>query len=95
MTGVLLLALISEVNWSLCKCLVRGVILRSPLVERRPQPSNLGFPAVTDRRCGVNLLAISTFCTGLLIVFLNSEVTELAGLTSYRLLWKSFGTVPR
>ena len=42
----------------------------------------LGFLAVTDRKCGVNLRAISTFCTGLLTVFLNSEVTGLAGLTS-------------
>ena len=58
------------------------------------QSPNLGFPAVTDRKCGVNLWAISMFCTGLLTVFLNSEVIGLAGLISYILLWKSFGTVP-
>ena len=52
------------------------------------QPPNLGFPAVNDRKCGVNLWTMSMFCTGLLIIFLNSEVTGLAGLT------KSFGTVP-
>ena len=56
------------------------------------QPPKLGFPAVTDCKCGLNLRAISMFCTGLLTVFLNSEVTGLAGLTSYLLMWKSFGS---
>ena len=66
-----------------------------PARSRLPlQPPNLGFPAVTDSKCGFNLRAISMFCTGLLTLFLNSEVTGLAGLTSYVLLWKSFGTVP-
>ena len=54
-----------------------------------------GLPAVTDCKCGVTLRAISTFCTGLLTVFLNGKVTGLAGLMSYLLLWKSFRTVPR
>ena len=80
---------------------VRGFILRSLLIERRPasgcltlQSPNFGFTAVTDRKWGVNLRAISAFCTGLLTVFLNSKVTGLAGQTSYFILSKSFGTVP-
>ena len=98
MTGVLLLALFLKLTGHCVNTQtpVRGfILLRSPLMGRRLargylplQPPNLGFPAVTDRKCGVNLRAISTFCTGLLTVFLNSEVTGLAGLTSYLLLWK-------
>ena len=64
---------------------VRDFILRSPLMEWRPvngclplQLPNLGFSAVIDRKCGVNLRAISTFFTGLLTVFLISEVTGLS-----------------
>ena len=51
-------------------------------------PQNLGFPAVTDHKCGVNLRAISMFCTGLLTIFLNSEVTGLAGLPfTVEIIW--------
>ena len=103
MTGVLLLALFSEVNWSLCKHADASAWLNIEIgfdgTVVGPQllvvaASNLGFPAVTDHKCRVNLRAISTFCTGLLTVFMDSEVTGLAGLTSYLLLWKTFGTVP-
>ena len=99
MTGVWLLALLSEVNWSLCNnadasawLQIESCLPLQPAVTDHKCGVNLW--AVTDHKCGVNLRAISTFCTGLLIIFLNSEVTGLARLTSFLLLWKSFQTVP-
>ena len=50
------------------------------------------YLAMTDRKLTAG--GIWQFCTGLLTVFLNNEVTILAGLLSYSLLKKSFGTEP-
>ena len=49
----------------------------------RRREADRSCSAVTDRNYGVHLCVIWQFCTKLLIVFPNNEVTLLAGLMSY------------